>query len=218
MQCGSSNRRHLSCERHRYSSARPQSGLFAAVRCYCPECWPLSGREQPALRLLPRPGNRGRRQCYRPAGGEQSMKALLVRPVEIMGCCPAALTLESEFQIDGMNLTQADGFSVCFLAVRHFPPSVWQLQGGSRFFAHISCPGCTTCLEKENRVIFLLGHADKWELCQAISEYRRIVRQHPESKKARQLRLEAMQAQADGDFSLATRKMLAASSTFKQAK
>jgi len=141
-----------------------------------------------------------------------------VRPVEILGHCPAGLTPESEFQIDGMNLIHAGDFPLCFLSVSHMPPSVWQLQGGDRFFAHVSCPGCTIRLEEENRVMFLLGHADKWDLCQVISEYRRITRKHPESKKARQLRLESMQAQVNGDFLLATRKMLAAVNTLRKTK
>ncbi|MEW6094552.1 MAG: hypothetical protein AB1531_11385 [Chloroflexota bacterium] len=146
------------------------------------------------------------------------MNGIRVRPVEIRGHCPAGLTPESEFQINGMNLVHANDFPLCFLSFSHLPPSVWQLQSGERFFAHVSCPGCTTRLDEENRVIFLLGHADKWDLCQVISEYRRMIREHPESKKARQLRLEAMQAQANGDFLLATRKMLAAVSTFRKVK
>ncbi|MBN2387445.1 MAG: hypothetical protein JXB85_10520 [Anaerolineales bacterium] len=123
------------------------------------------------------------------------MKTIRVRPVEILGSCPAGLSLQDEFHIEGMLLVPAEGFPICFLALSHLAPTIWQLQSKSRFFGHASCPGCTTRAEEEQRVIFLLGHADKWDLCQAISEYRRWVRQTPEPENAQQSRLEAMQAQ-----------------------
>jgi hypothetical protein len=135
------------------------------------------------------------------------VKTICVRPAEILGACPAGLTPQAEFRIDGMNLSHAEDIPVCFLAISGLPPSIWQLQGEGRFFAHVSCPGCTTSPEAENRVIFLLGHADKWDLCQAISAYRRLTRQIPEPENAKRLRLEAMQAQASRDFVLAADKM-----------
>ncbi len=104
-----------------------------------------------------------------------------------------------------MNLVRME--KGCFLAVSHFPVSIWQLQHNDQFFAHVSCPGCTTELENENRIIFLLGHADKWELAQLISEYRRLTRKTTEPGMAIRLRLEAMQAQTEGDFSRAAYKM-----------
>lgn len=137
------------------------------------------------------------------------MKTIRVRPVEILGTCPAGLSSEDEFEIDGMNLIPAPDGKLCFLAFGHLPPSVWQLQSESRFFAHVSCPGCTAELEHENRVIFLLGHADKWELCQVISAYRRRLRdaERAESETALSLRQDAMQAQSAGDFDRALEKM-----------
>jgi hypothetical protein len=144
------------------------------------------------------------------------MITICVKPVEIIGACPANLSLEDEFRIQGMNLAPLG--KVCFLAIGHIPPSVWQLQSESRFFAHISCPGCTTQLEYENRVIFLLGHANKWELCQMISEYRRLTRQLFEPEMAKSFRLEAMQAQAENDFSQAVLKMKMALEEVKRIK
>lgn len=135
------------------------------------------------------------------------MNRIRVQPVEIIGTCPAGLSSADEFEIDGMNLIPASGGKLCFLAFGHLPPGTWQLQSGSRFFAHVSCPGCTTELEHENRVIFLLGHADKWELCRVISAYRRQLRERDEPEAALRLRQEAMQAQSAGDFGRALEKM-----------
>jgi hypothetical protein len=145
------------------------------------------------------------------------MMPINVRPVEIIGACPAGVTADDEIRIDGMALVNPKHANVCFLALSHLPPSVWQLQGGDRFFAHVSCPGCTHQLDQENRVIFLLGHADKWDLCQAISEYRRLVRRHPEPETAKGLLSQAMQAQVAGDFAGAAEKMKAALAELKKA-
>jgi hypothetical protein len=105
------------------------------------------------------------------------MKTIKVKPVEIIGDCRANLTLDDEFQIKGMRLENPRQSNLCFLALAHLPPVVAQLQAGNFFFAHVCCPDCVSRLECEHRVTFLLGHADKWELCQAMSEYRRLCRQ-----------------------------------------
>ncbi|HEX7542299.1 MAG TPA: hypothetical protein VF352_09225 [Anaerolineales bacterium] len=144
------------------------------------------------------------------------MKMINIRPVEIIGSCPAHLTQGDEFQIDELKLVNSGNVRICFLAISHLPPSVWQLQSEGRFFAHVSCPGCTRQLAEENRVVFLLGHTDKWDLCQAISEYRRLTRERPEPESAQQLRTQAMQAQCDGDFSQAALKMKAALDELKK--
>ena len=146
------------------------------------------------------------------------MKTIRVKPVEMIGTCPARIMPKDEFQIEEMNLIHTGNVNLCFLAISHFPPTIWQLQNESRFFGHVSCPGCTKQPDEENRVVFLLGHADKWDLCQAISEYRRLTCQHSEPEKAKKLRVEAMQAQTDGDFSRATLVMKAALNTFKGVK
>lgn len=106
-----------------------------------------------------------------------------------------------------MNLDKPRGRRLCFLAIGHFPPSVWQLQGERRFFAHVSCPGCTSNMQEENRVVFLLGHSDKWPLCEAISEYLRLSRRVGETEVAAQLKAEAIGHQQAQDFVAAERKM-----------
>jgi len=121
------------------------------------------------------------------------MKPINVRPVELIGGCPAHLTPNDEFQIVGMSLENPRHSRLCFLAVSHLPVMVGQLQSGSRFFSHASCPGCTSQLDNENRVIFLLGHEDKWDLGQAISEYRRLCQQRGEPEVAARLKAEAIE-------------------------
>jgi hypothetical protein len=84
---------------------------------------------------------------------------------------------------------------------------VWQLQSENRFFSHSSCPGCISRLDQENRVVFLLGHVDKWELCQVIPEYLRLRRQHEERAAAGRLKAEAIEHQSRGEFGEAARKV-----------
>ena len=144
------------------------------------------------------------------------VRPINIRPVEIIGGCPAGLTLDDQFQIKGMRLENPRQGALCLLAFGNFPWMVWQLQSGSRFFSHSSCPGCTAQLEHENRVVFLLGHADKWELCEIISEYRQLCRRWEETQAARQLRVEAMGCQDRGDYSGAAQKMRAALEELKR--
>jgi hypothetical protein len=137
------------------------------------------------------------------------MKTINVKPVQIIGACPAALTLADEFQIQGLRLNNPQGSTLCFLAVSQFSigQGIWQLQGEERFFSHVSCPGCTVALEQEKRVVFLLGHADKWELCQVISEYLRLCQGCDEPEAARRAKDEAIQHQNRGEYAEATLKM-----------
>ena len=144
------------------------------------------------------------------------MKTISIRPVNIIGHCPANLTPEDEFEIEAMNLRNSKGSAICFLAPSHFPISIWQLQSDSRFFAHASCPGCISRPDEENRVVFLLGHADKWDLCQTISEYLAFCKLYEEPETARKLKAEAIQHQNRGEFSDATQKMSAALKEIKR--
>jgi hypothetical protein len=146
------------------------------------------------------------------------MKTVLIKPVETIGRCPANVSLDDVLQIKGMRLENPGGHNVCFLAPSHFPPMVWQLQSESRFFAHASCPGCTTELEQENRVIFLLGHEDKWDLCQVISEYRKLRKRVGEPKHAIALRDEAIRLQDQGNYAEALRLMQEALEELKRSK
>lgn len=138
------------------------------------------------------------------------MKTISIRPVKVIGHCPANLTLEDEFEVEGMNLRNAGGSAICFLALGHFPISMWQLQSESRFFSHASCPGCISRPDEEHRVVFLLGHTDKWELCQTISEYLALCMQYEEPEAARRLKEGAIQHQNRGEYSDAAQKMRAA--------
>jgi len=128
------------------------------------------------------------------------MNRLKIKPVEINGVCPAQLELDSEFDIMDKRLENPVASPICFLAFSHLPISVWQLQSGERFFAHVSCPGCITDMEHENRVIFLLGHSDKWQLSQLISAYLSSSKQWGETAKAKQYKDEAIILQGKQDF------------------
>ena len=156
------------------------------------------------------------------------MKTINVKPVELIGSCRAKLTLDDEFQIKGMNLENPRGSKLCFLALGHLPPIISQLQRGDQFFAHATCPDCLSRLDRENCVVFLLGHADKWALCQAISEYRRMyrhaqplhaerLRHAEEPETCRQLRIAAIRYQKQGEYSKAAQKMTAAVEELKRA-
>jgi uncharacterized repeat protein (TIGR04076 family) len=133
-----------------------------------------------------------------------------VVPVHIIGTCPAGLTLGAELLVEGMKVTSPHADGLCVAALSHLPMGIWQLQSGSRFFAHSSCPGCTRRLQDETRVVFLLGHADKWELCCAISEYLRLIKRVGEPHEAQRLKAEAIACQTRGDFEEAAVQMRAA--------
>lgn len=140
------------------------------------------------------------------------MIVINIKPVEIIGSCPAGLTLADDFQLTGMRLENPKNSSICFLALSQVPigQGIWQLQSEERFFSHVTCPGCTADLEQENRVVFLLGHADKWELCQSISEYLRLSRKYEESELAVKLKSVAIEQQDRGEYSAAAETMKAA--------
>jgi hypothetical protein len=137
------------------------------------------------------------------------MKTVIIRPVQIIGNCPIGLTLEDEFQIEGTRLLNPKGSKLCFLALGQIPigQGIWQLQSEERFFSHVSCPGCILHGAQENRVVFLLGHADKWMLCQLISEYLALSKRYGEPETARQAKEEAIFYQNLGDYSEARQKM-----------
>jgi hypothetical protein len=143
------------------------------------------------------------------------MKQIKIRPVETFGSCPAGLTLADEFEIDAMRLENPSESRICFLAVCHLPISTWQLQSDMRFFAHASCPGCMIDIDQENRVIFLLGHQEKWKLSQLISEYLRYSKSYGEPESANVLKLEAIELQNQGLFSDAEVIMTAAVNELK---
>jgi hypothetical protein len=137
------------------------------------------------------------------------MRIISVKPVEIVGTCPAGLKLTDQFQITGMSLNNPGNSTICFLAISHIPigQGIWQIQNGERFFSHVTCPGCTGDVGCENRVVFLLGHTDKWELCQTISEYMNLRKKHGEPESASKLRNLAIEQQNHGEYSGAAETM-----------
>lgn len=137
------------------------------------------------------------------------MTAIKIKPVEIIGHCRANLTRDDEFQVEGTNLVNPGQSNVCVGALSHLPPAISTLQRGEKFFAHARCQNCTG-LGQENRVVFLLGHADKWELCERMSEYSRLCAEYGESAVARQLKAEAAELQSQGEYAAALRSMEAA--------
>lgn len=149
---------------------------------------------------------------------EGEMETINVKPVQIIGSCPAHLTLDDSFRIQDMKLDNPWDSNICFLAISQLPigQGIWQLQSEERFFSHVSCPGCTVQLDRENRVVFLLGHANKWKLCQLISEYLRVCRRHGESEAARLRKEKAIKHQNQGEYLEAAQEMKVALRKLKQ--
>ena len=82
-----------------------------------------------------------------------------------------------------------------------------RLRSQSRFFTHVTCPGCITDVDHENRVVFLLGHEDKWDLCQVISEYLSLSKQYGEPESMIYLLKETIRFQNQGLHSKALHPM-----------
>lgn len=140
------------------------------------------------------------------------MRTINIKPVDIIGTCPAGLTLADEFQITGMRLQSSRNSNICFLALSQMPigQGIWQVQSEERFFSHVTCPGCILDPQSENRVVFLLGHQDKWELCQLISQYLRLCKTYEESESVMELKNLAMEQQNRKDYPAAGETMRAA--------
>jgi uncharacterized repeat protein (TIGR04076 family) len=145
------------------------------------------------------------------------VRTINVKPVEIAGNCRANLTVEDEFQIRGMQLENPRQSRLCLQALSHLPPIVTQLQRETHCFAHVICSDCLSRQGLENGVVFLLGHADKWELCQAISAYDRLCDEREEPQTTRQLKAEAIQHLDRDEYSQAVQKMKAALEALKRA-
>jgi uncharacterized repeat protein (TIGR04076 family) len=146
-----------------------------------------------------------------------TVRTINVKPVEIAGNCRANLSLEDEFQIRGMQLENPRQSKLCLQALSHLPPVVTQLQRETHCFAHVMCSDCLSRRGPENGVLFLLGHADKWELCQAMSAYDRLCGECEEPQATRQLKAEAIQHLDRDEYSQAVHKMKAALEALKQA-
>jgi uncharacterized repeat protein (TIGR04076 family) len=144
------------------------------------------------------------------------MRTINVKPAEISGRCRANLTADDEFQIRDSNLENPRQSRVCYRALANFPPIVDLLQQNNHFYALVLCPECPARSGCENSVTFLLGHADKWDLCQTIAEYRRLWKNCPESEPARQLRMAATRHQNQGEYTQAAETLKAALAEMKR--
>ncbi len=144
------------------------------------------------------------------------MRRINIKPVQIVGHCRANLTPEDEFQVDGVRIVNPKRSAMCVRALSYMPPAIGTLQRGTRFFTHLTCSECTG-VQQENCVVFLLGHADKWALCQMLSEYDRLCRQCGQPESARQLKTEAMHHQGRDEYEAAIAKMGAALAELQRA-
>jgi uncharacterized repeat protein (TIGR04076 family) len=138
------------------------------------------------------------------------MQTIKIKPVRVSGKCRAGLRLADEVQVRGVNLENSGQSRVCCHAFSHFSPVIATLQRGDHFYAVVTCPDCQSSGPGGACVDFLLGHADKWELCQAIVAYRHLRECCPEPETARQLRIAATEHQKAGEFAEATAKIQAA--------
>ena len=91
-------------------------------------------------------------------------------PSRIFGTCPAGHQTGDEFMIEGTIVRPVKG-PICYVALSAFTVQVTQIQRRERVTSHLSCPGCSFDSNKENRVVFVLGHEDAWELSRKYSEY-----------------------------------------------
>ena len=60
---------------------------------------------------------------------------------------------------------------LCYIALSAFTQQVTEIRRRERVTSHISCPGCSSNLDQENRVVFVLGNEDAWNLSKKFSAY-----------------------------------------------
>jgi len=95
---------------------------------------------------------------------------VLASPSRISGKCPAGHQIGDEFMIERTIVRPVKG-PICHVALSAFTDQVTQIQRRERVTSHLSCPGCSFNSDKENRVVFVLGCEDAWELSKKYSEY-----------------------------------------------
>ena len=145
------------------------------------------------------------------------MTIIKIKPIRVTGQCRANLTLNDEVQIRGVNVENPGQNRMCYNAFSHFAPTIATLQRGKQFSAVMTCPDCILQEQNGACVDFLLGHADKWKLCEAMAEYRQLCEHCLEPELARRLRTAATQNQQCGEFAAATNKMEAAVTIMREA-
>lgn len=91
-------------------------------------------------------------------------------PSRIFGKCPAGHQIGDEFIIDGTIVQVVKG-PICHVAMSAFTDQVTQIQRCERVTSHLSCPGCGFHSTLDNRVVFVLGSEDAWQLSKKYSAY-----------------------------------------------
>ena len=91
-------------------------------------------------------------------------------PSRIFGTCPAGYQMGDEMIIDDKAICAAKG-PICYVALSAFTCQVRQIQRGERATNHLSCPGCGSDLEHDNRVVFVLSNAQTRGLSHKFSAY-----------------------------------------------
>jgi uncharacterized repeat protein (TIGR04076 family) len=98
-----------------------------------------------------------------------SERKVLASPSRILGTCPAGHQIGDEIVIEGMVVRAVKG-PLCYVALSAFTCQVTQIKRG-RATNHLSCPGCWSDSDQENRVIFVLSSEEAWSLSRKYSAY-----------------------------------------------
>jgi uncharacterized repeat protein (TIGR04076 family) len=94
---------------------------------------------------------------------------VLAFPSRIWGACPAGHQIGDEIVIEGMAVRAVKG-QLCYAALSAFTCQVMQIKRG-RATNHLSCPGCVSESDQENRVVFVLSSEQARDLSIKFSAY-----------------------------------------------
>jgi uncharacterized repeat protein (TIGR04076 family) len=94
---------------------------------------------------------------------------VLAFPSRIWGACPAGHQIGDEIVIEGMTVRAVKG-PLCYAALSAFTCQVMQIVRG-RATNHLSCPGCVSGADQENRVVFVLSSEEARNLSIKFSAY-----------------------------------------------
>jgi uncharacterized repeat protein (TIGR04076 family) len=98
-----------------------------------------------------------------------SESKVLAFPSRIWGTCPAGHQIGDEIVVEGMAVRAVKG-PLCYAALSAFTCQVTQIKRG-RATNHLSCPGCVSASEQENRVVFVLSSEEARDLSIKFSAY-----------------------------------------------
>jgi uncharacterized repeat protein (TIGR04076 family) len=98
-----------------------------------------------------------------------SERRVLAFPSRIWGACPVGHQIGDEIVIEGMSVRAAKG-PLCYVALSAFTCQVTQIKRG-RATNHLSCPGCVSGVDQENRVVFVLSSEEARNLSRKFSAY-----------------------------------------------